>query len=74
VAPHINYNAHHMLVLRWFNMLTVQAGDNDCVGKKCSDIEATGANEVRRETCRNFREVKVYVHVSEAISLHCHTK
>ena len=29
-----------MLVLRWFNMLTVQAGHDGCVGNECSDIEA----------------------------------
>ena len=45
--PHINNalvpvcvcNAHHMLVIRWFNMVATQAGD-DCLGNECSDIEA----------------------------------
>jgi len=40
-AAHI-YNAHHVLVLttQTVHMSTVQAGDNDCVANKCSDIEA----------------------------------
>jgi len=44
---HINYallayNAHNVVVLRQFNMLplTVQAGEDNCAGNKCSDIEA----------------------------------
>ena len=40
LAPAYVYNAHHMLVLRRFNMIAAQAGDNDSLGNKCSDIEA----------------------------------
>jgi len=36
----IQYSEHYVLVLRQFNMLPAQAGDKDCVGYKCSDIEA----------------------------------
>ena len=43
------YNVYHVLVLRQFNMLIVQAGDDDCVGNECSDVEAR-VNEARRET------------------------
>ena len=41
------YNVYHVLVLRQFNMLIVQAGDDDCVGNECSDVEAR-VNEARR--------------------------
>ena len=34
------YNVYHVLVLRQFNMLIVQAGDDNCVGNECSDVEA----------------------------------
>jgi len=46
VALHINYalvpiyDVHHVLVLRQFSMLTVQAGDDNCVGRGYSDIKA----------------------------------
>jgi len=41
LAPVCVFNAHHMLALRWFNMVAAQAGgDNDCLGNECSDIEA----------------------------------
>ena len=33
------FNAHHVLVLRRFTMLTVQAGDDDYVGNEGSDTE-----------------------------------
>ena len=39
-APVWVYNAYHVLVLGWFNMLTVQVRNDDCVGNKYSDIEA----------------------------------
>ena len=38
--PPCAFSVHHMLLLRWFNMLPARAGDDDCVGNKCSDIEA----------------------------------
>jgi len=46
VAPHVNYvlgpcvGIHHVLVLRWLHILTVQVRDDDCVGHECSDVEA----------------------------------
>ena len=39
LAPAYVYNAHHMLVLRRFNMVAVQTGDNDCLGNECSDMQ-----------------------------------
>ena len=34
------YSEHYVLLFRRFNMLPARAGDDDCVGNKCSDIEA----------------------------------
>ena len=57
------YNVHHVLGLRWFDMLTVWAGDDDCVRNNCSDIKAHQANEARKET-----EEKLIVRRKEVIA------
>jgi len=57
------YNVHHVLVLRWLDMLTVRAGDDNCVRNNCIDIKAHRANEVRKET-----EEKLIVRRKEVIA------
>ena len=51
MALQVNYALgpiHHALVLGWSNMLTVQVGDDNCVGNGCSDIKAELMKRGRR--------------------------
>lgn len=53
------YNVYHVLVLRQFNMLIVQAGDDNCVGNECSDVEAAlmrQGGRLREEVIARDRE------------------
>jgi len=40
LGPTHVYSTRYVLILRWFNMLIVQTGDDDCVANMCSEIEA----------------------------------